>query len=68
MMNGIHIYEGACPDEVNGKNSRDYNCPCCQALMFAERKENQAEFAVFLQYIKAKGSVPTASLLLSSEW
>lgn len=33
MINGIHIYQGDCPDEVNGPYSRDKNCPVCQALL-----------------------------------
>ena len=36
MINGIHVYQGLCPDEVNGQYSRDPNCPCCKALMWLE--------------------------------
>ena len=35
-MNGIHIYQGYCPDEVNGPHSRDKNCPVCRALITHE--------------------------------
>ena len=32
-----HIYEGFCPDEVNGHKTRDCECDVCIALVFAEK-------------------------------
>jgi len=31
-----HLYEGRCPDYVNGPESRDPDCPACQAIAAAE--------------------------------
>jgi len=36
-INGIHIYQGNCPDENNGQYARDENCSACQALINAEK-------------------------------
>jgi hypothetical protein len=38
-INGIHIYQGNCPDENNGSYSRDKNCPACNALDKVEKYE-----------------------------
>jgi hypothetical protein len=31
-----HVYMGLCPDELEGHNSRDPDCPACQAIANAE--------------------------------
>jgi len=36
MINGIHIYEGGCPDLVAGPYARDPNCPLCKFIMTFE--------------------------------
>lgn len=30
-----HIYNGECPDQVEGPNVRDPDCPACQVLLAA---------------------------------
>lgn len=30
-----HLYNGECPDEVEGPNVRDPDCPACQVLLAA---------------------------------
>jgi hypothetical protein len=40
MISGIHIYQGKCPDQINGPYSRDPNCPVCVALMVYESGKN----------------------------
>jgi hypothetical protein len=35
-INGHHIYQGGCPDELD-PYSRDENCQACKALIFAEK-------------------------------
>lgn len=42
-ITGIHIYQGKCPDEVNGPYSRDPKCPVCAALILAESYEPEKE-------------------------
>lgn len=37
-INGVHVYQGECPDVNNGPYSRDRNCPVCQALMAMEKQ------------------------------
>ncbi|WP_281661179.1 hypothetical protein [Microvirgula aerodenitrificans] len=32
-----HVYLGACPDQVEGQDARDHDCPACRAIMAAER-------------------------------
>ena len=39
QLNGIHIYQGQCQDEINGPYSRDLNCPVCQALVLVEESK-----------------------------
>ena len=34
-----HLYEGRCPDSVNGPESRDPDCPACQAIAAAEAQQ-----------------------------
>ena len=34
-----HLYEGRCPDYVNGPESRDPDCPACQAISAAEAQQ-----------------------------
>lgn len=29
----VHIYNGSCPDQIEGENVRDDECPACQILM-----------------------------------
>jgi hypothetical protein len=39
----LHINEGACPDVVNGADSRDPMCPACQALDHGSETLRQAK-------------------------
>ena len=34
-----HLYAGRCPDSVNGPESRDPDCPACQAIAEAEAQQ-----------------------------
>ena len=34
-----HLYAGRCPDSVNGPESRDPDCPACQAISAAAQQE-----------------------------
>lgn len=36
-----HLYEGRCPDYVNGPESRDPDCPACQAIAAAEAQQER---------------------------
>ena len=36
-----HLYEGRCPDYVNGPESRDPDCPACQAIAEAEAQQER---------------------------
>ena len=36
-----HLYEGRCPDSVNGPESRDPDCPACQAIAAAEAQQER---------------------------
>ena len=45
-INGIHIYQGDCPDNTNGPFSRDKNCPVCQALIAVENATQLDESTV----------------------
>jgi len=36
-----HLYEGRCPDYVNGPESRDPDCPACQAIVSAEAQQER---------------------------
>ena len=31
-----HVYMGQCPDQIEGHEVRDPDCPACQAIMAAE--------------------------------
>lgn len=31
-----HVYNGLCPDAVEGHNTRDDECPACRALIAAD--------------------------------
>lgn len=35
-----HVYNGECPDEVEGSNVRDPDCPACQVLMAVSAVSN----------------------------
>jgi hypothetical protein len=49
-MPGIHIYNGKCPDEVNGPDARDPDCPTCRALEEHVRlKKAMEKFLSFLE-------------------
>lgn len=32
-----HVYLGQCPDQIEGHEARDHDCPACQAIMAAEQ-------------------------------
>lgn len=32
-----HIYLGQCPDQIEGHEARDHDCPACRAIIAAER-------------------------------
>lgn len=32
-----HVYMGQCPDQIEGHETRDHDCPACQAIMAAEQ-------------------------------
>ena len=32
-----HVYLGSCPDQLEGNDARDHDCPACRAIMTAER-------------------------------
>lgn len=49
MINGIHIYQGDCPDEINGSYSRDKNCPCCQALVIAQHSAQRTKGKIMFE-------------------
>ena len=36
-----HLYAGRCPDSVNGPDSRDPDCPACQAIAAAEAQQER---------------------------
>ena len=36
-----HLYAGLCPDSVNGPESRDPDCPACQAIAAAEAQQHR---------------------------
>ena len=36
-----HLYAGRCPDSVNGPESRDPDCPACQAIAAAEAQQER---------------------------
>lgn len=36
-----HLYEGRCPDYVNGPESRDPDCPACQAIVSADAQQER---------------------------
>ena len=36
-----HLYAGRCPDSVNGPESRDTDCPACQAIAAAEAQQER---------------------------
>ena len=36
-----HLYAGRCPDSVNGPDSRDPDCPACQAIAEAEAQQER---------------------------
>ena len=36
-----HLYAGRCPDSVNGPDSRDPDCPTCQAIAAAEAQQER---------------------------
>lgn len=36
-----HLYEGRCPDYVNGPESRDPDCPACQAIVSADAQQGR---------------------------
>jgi hypothetical protein len=38
IAEGMHNYMGLCPDGLNGPNSRDPDCPVCQALNRVEKR------------------------------
>ena len=60
-IKGIHIYEGKCPDKINGQYSRDKNCPVCNALdkaeLFDELKNMADELRNELRYFDGGGYV-----------
>jgi hypothetical protein len=48
LANGIHIYQGLCPDEITGPHSRDPQCPCCNALItHRERMTTPVKYYAF---------------------
>lgn len=58
MINGIHIYAGDYPDDLNGPYARDKNCPVCLALAIAEDLENmRSDLAALAKYAGASGTV-----------
>jgi len=40
-----HRYAGQCPDETNGYEGRDPDCPACQIIIEAEQAEGWTEHA-----------------------
>ncbi|WP_065961246.1 hypothetical protein [Curtobacterium sp. UCD-KPL2560] len=37
----MHLFDGPCPDHVEGWDSRDDECPACRVIVAAERQQTQ---------------------------
>lgn len=38
-----HIYSGLCPDQMEGPNVRDRDCPACRVLIMADAVVSEAQ-------------------------
>ena len=52
-----HRYEGLCPDDVDGHDQRDPECPACRVLMRAARRTDVTEdLQTLCDYLRAEAA------------